>query len=70
MVSKVMEKTGVTTRDRKIIYNVLVHTVMLYGSVSWVITETTMKVLEEFHYNIDRRITGNTDRHIGEEGWE
>ena len=43
---------------------------MLYGSVSWVITETTMKVLEEFHYNIDRRITGNTDRHIGEEGWE
>ena len=70
MVSKVMEKTGVTTRDRKIIYNVLVHTVMLYGSVSWVITETMMKVLEEFHYHIYRRITGNKDRRIGEEGWE
>ena len=29
-----------------------------------------MKVLEVFHHRIARKITGKTDRRIGEEGWE
>ena len=44
--------------------------VLLYRSNIWVIMDEIMKVLEVFHHWTARRITGKTDRCIGEEGWE
>ena len=70
MASRDLEKTGETVRDKEIIYKAVVQTVILHGSKSWVITGEKMKVLEEFHHQILRRLTGNTDRYVREEGWK
>ena len=43
---------------------------IIYGRYSWVIMEEMMKVLEGFHHQIMRRITGKTACRVGEEGWE
>ena len=48
----------------------VVQTVLLYGSDILVFMDAMMKVLEGFYYQINRRITGKTDRHVGEDGWE
>ena len=48
----------------------MVQAVLIYGSEIWVITDAMMKVLEGFHHHIDRKITGNTERRFGAEGWE
>ena len=47
-MSRVTEKMGETYRARSILYKTVVHTVLLYGINSWVITESIMKVLEAF----------------------
>ena len=44
--------------------------VLLYRRNIWVITDEMMKVLEVFHHRTSRRITGKTDRRIGDEGWD
>ena len=69
MVSEVLEKTGETLRARETIFKAVVCMVLLYGSKSWLIMDTMMKVLEAFHHRIDRRITGNIAWFVREEGW-
>ena len=34
-------------------YKVVVQTVILYGSMSWVLTEAILEVLEGFHHKVD-----------------
>ena len=51
---------GVIVRVGTMMYNAVVHTVLLYGSKIWVIMEAMMKVLEALHHQIDSRITGKT----------
>ena len=70
MVLKVLEKAGATVRTRVMMYKAVVQTVILYQRYSWVITEETMKVLEECHHRIDRSITEKTARLVAEKGWE
>ena len=39
-------------------YKALFHTVLLYRSESWVVTEVMLKVLERFHQQVALRIAG------------
>ena len=64
IVWRVLYNTGVTMRSRSVLYKAMVKTVMLYRSDSWVITESMMKVLEEFHHQILRRLTRKTTRRV------
>ena len=51
-----LRKTWALTKDRALIYNIVVHTVLLDGSETWVVMEAMMMVLEGFHHNIAKRI--------------
>ena len=57
---KVLMGTGVTVRARAMLYNAVVHTVFLYGSKRWMVTEEILKVMKGFHHWVARRITGKT----------
>ena len=70
MVSKVVENTGEMVRARSMMYNAMVHTVLLYREESWVITEAMMKMLESFQHRIASKIMGKKDWLVGEEVWE
>ena len=65
MMTKVMTKIGVKLRAWAMMYNVVVHTVILYGSKSWVVTEVMLKVMEGFHHWVAQRISGMSYRHGG-----
>ena len=51
-------KAGATVREEEMIYKAGVHTVLLYGIESWVVTDAMLKVLEEFHHRVDLMISG------------
>ena len=65
MITRFLEKTGAMVRDREMIYNALVQTVLLYSRESWVITGEMMKVMEDFHHRIARRLTGRLTSVLG-----
>ena len=51
------------------LYKAVVQMVLLYGSESWVIMGEMIKALEAFHNRIARKLTGNMDRSVRDEGW-
>ena len=70
VVAKVLTKTGATVRAQEIIYKVVLQTVLLYESDSWVVTEAMLKVLEGFHHRVDRSIAEIPGWRVREEGWK
>ena len=48
----------------------MVHTVLLYGSDRWVVTGEMLKVLEGFHHQVVRQVTGKTDWRTLDGEWE
>ena len=56
VVEKVLTNTGAMVHSRGIIYKAVVHTVLLYGIKSWVVTEAILKVLERSKHRLARRI--------------
>ena len=58
MVAKVLTRTGVTVRSQETIYKVVVQTVLLDGSESWVVMGFFLKVMDGFHL-INRRCCYN-----------
>ena len=70
MIARVLSKMGATVQARGTMYKVVIQSVLLYVSESWVVTGSMMKVLEGFHHRAARRIIGMTaTRGTGEE-WE
>ena len=55
MVGNVVLKTGATVRVRGMMYKAYVQLVLLYGSGRWL-------VIERFHHQAARRISGKTAR--------
>ena len=51
-------------------YKVLFWTVLIYGSEIWVVTGFILKVIDDFHNRVARRILGKIDQHAGGFGWE
>ena len=58
VISSVLVNTGVTLRAWGLMSKSVVQSEILYGSEIWVVTRGFLKVLEEFHYWMARRITG------------
>ena len=69
MISRVMDKKGITVRDRSVLYKAVVYTVLLYWSDSWVITGEIIKVLEDFRHHIACRFMGKTACIVGKDCW-
>ena len=49
--------------SRTMFYQSVVHEILIYGNESWVITDSTIKVLGGFHHRIAQRIVGKTAHH-------
>ena len=58
MITRVLVKTGATVRARGMIYKAVAQLVLLYGSNNWLVMGDILNALEEFHYRVDRQITG------------
>ena len=65
----VLTKTGETVQYRGILYKSVAHTAILYGSYSWVVMGEMLKVLEELHHILARRIAGMTDWRAEDREW-
>ena len=60
MVVRVLEETGATVQDRRVMYKSVAQSVLLYSSYIWVFTGEMLKVLEGFRHQASIRITGMT----------
>ena len=58
MKVRVLAKTGETVWDWGMMYKAVAHSVILYGSESWVVTGKMLKVLEGLHHWVTKWITG------------
>ena len=70
MVAKVLTRMGATVQARAMQYKVVVELVLLYGRENWVVTGENLKVLEGFHNQVARMITGKTSQSMVEGEWE
>ena len=64
LLSRVLEHQGASIRAKGLFYKTIVMSVLLYGSETWVVTDTMLKVLESFHHRAARRLTGRMARRI------
>ena len=58
MIVRVLVNMGATVQACGTMYKVVAQSVLFYGSESCLVTGWMLKVLEGFHYRVDRRITG------------
>ena len=70
MISKAPTKTGAATRACGMLYKEVVKNVLLYGSDSWVVTGSILKVLEGLQHRSAWRITGMTYLRSYDGEWE
>ena len=70
MVVRVLERTGATVQAWGAMYKAVAQSVILYGRNIWVVTGEMLKVLEGFHYQAARRITGMTEKRGAGREWE
>ena len=52
------------------LYKVVAHTVIRFGSESWVVMGVMLKVLEGFHHRSSQQIAGMTAQRVEDEEWE
>ena len=64
MVSKVLMREGASPRVSGLFYKVVVQSVLLYGSESWVVTPAMLKVLSSFHHQVACQITNRMARKV------
>ena len=62
MLARVLERTGATMQARGAMYKAVAQSVLLYGRKSWVVTGEMLNVLEGFHHQAARWITGMTSK--------
>ena len=55
---KVLRSEGVKPRVMGYFYKSIIQTVLLYGSESWVASETVLKQVRSFHHRVARYISG------------
>ena len=63
MISKVLTNTAETVQSYGMLYKLVAQKVLLYGSESWMVMGEILKVLEDFHHWVARKITAMTTRH-------
>ena len=73
-LSRVLKGEGASVRYQSQIYLIVISTVLLYGSETWVVTYQMRRVLEAFHHGCARHITQKyihwvSDGEGGDEFW-
>jgi hypothetical protein len=63
MVSRVLCRQGASPRVSAMFYKAIVQSVLLFGSDSWVLTESMIHLLNAFHHRMARQITGYRARY-------
>ena len=63
-LAKVLEKEEVSSAVAGMFYQGIVASVLLYGSETWALPPSGMKVLEGFHVEAARRLTGMKPRKV------
>ena len=53
MLANVLRQTGAHVKSQAMLYKTLVQTMLLYGCERWVVKDTMMTVLEDFHHRVD-----------------
>jgi hypothetical protein len=69
MIGRVLSSEGASPRAMGSFYKVVVQSVLLYGSESWVLSKAMMKKLKSFHNRIARFLTGRHIRQNGDGVW-
>jgi hypothetical protein len=58
MVSRLLVQDNADPKTSGIFYKAIVQSILLYGSETWVVTPSVLRVLESFHNRVARRISG------------
>ena len=61
---------GGRTEDIRFVFKAVIHTVLLFGSETWVLTSHMERDLVSFQYRVARQITGRQPMRREEGGWE
>ena len=62
MISRVLAREGASPRVSGMFYKAVVQAVLLYGSETWVFTQSMYKALAGFHHRVARRLAGRMPR--------
>jgi exonuclease III len=68
-ICRILSKEGANPKAMASIYKAVVQAVLLYGSESWVLTQSMEKKLQSFHRRCARYITGQHIRQNPDESW-
>ena len=64
MISRVLSWEGANPRVSGMFHKVATQAVMVYGSETWVFSESKLQALQGFHHRVARRLTGRMPRQI------
>ena len=64
MILRVLKIPGAMVRARRMMYEVVAQSVLLYISKSWLVTGAMLNVMGGFHHRLSRRIMGMMDKHV------
>ena len=59
-------KTGATVRAHGIMQKTVAHTMLLYSNKSWLVMGEMLNILEGFHHQAERGITGMTVKSVAD----
>ena len=68
-LSRILVREGVDARTSGIFYLVIVQTVLLFDTETWVVTPHIGRLLGGVHRRVGRYITGNQLRKISDKSW-
>ena len=57
-IAHVLSRTGASPRTSSMFYKAVVQSVLLYGSETWTLSATMLKVLRGFHNRVARKLSG------------
>ena len=69
-VSRVLSRQGATPKVSRMFYKAVCMSVLLFGSETWVVTDTIQRALDAFHHRAARFITGRHIRHRADGTWD
>ena len=70
MIGRILSQNHTSPQAMASFYNAIIQSVLLYGSESWVLTQTMLRQLESFHHRCTRYITGRHICKLPDDTWE
>ena len=69
-ISRLLKREGASARTMGTFYLSIVHSILLYGSETWVLTDTTLRTLSSFHNKIARFLTRRHIKQLPDDTWQ